>query len=107
MVRVLQIFCVLIFLLTGAVLALCIIDLGHQDPEVQSICQQPSFLQRFDELHSKQDIPTEKESPLVVQAQAFAAYLNGPVVQEKQAAVVAGRTSVEELSCRKVSAMVE
>ncbi len=83
MVRVLHIFCVFISLSTGAVLALCIIDLGHQNPEVQSICEQPSFLQRFEELHSKQDIPTEKESPLVVQAQAFAEYLNGPVVQGK------------------------
>ena len=84
MVRVLQIFCVLICLSAGAVFALCILDLGHQDPTVKSICQQPSVLQRFEELHSQQTTLTDKESPLVVQAQAFAAYLNGPVIQEKE-----------------------
>jgi hypothetical protein len=83
-VRILQIFCFLICLSAGIVLALCIIDLGHKDPEVQRICNQPSVLQRFEELHNQRNTQVEKESPLVVQAQAFATYLNGPVVQEKE-----------------------
>jgi len=91
MVRVLQIFCVLISLSTGAVLVLCIIDLRHQDPEGQRICEQLSIRQRFEALHNQQNNLTDKESPLVVQAQAFAAYLNGPVVQEKKEVVIAGR----------------
>ena len=91
MVRVLQIFCVLICLSTGAVLALCIIDLGHQDPTIKGIYRQPSVLQRFEELRSQRNTQVEKNAPLVVQAQAFAAYLNGPVVQEKKEVVATGR----------------
>jgi hypothetical protein len=93
MVRILQTFCVLICLSAGAVLVLCIIDLRHQDPAVKSICQQPSVLKKFEELHSKRNAMTEKESPLIVQAQAFAAYLNGPVVQDNKEVIVAGQTS--------------
>ena len=91
MVRILQIFCILICLSAGAVLALCIIDLGHHDPVVESICQQPSVLRRFEELRSQPDNLTEKNAPLVVQAQAFAVYLNGPVVQKKKEVVATGR----------------
>ena len=64
MVRVLQIFCVLISLSAGAVLALCVLDLGYQDPAINSICQQPSVLRRFEELRSKPDTQTEKNAPL-------------------------------------------
>jgi len=98
MVRVLQIFCILISLSAGAVLALCVHDLGHEDPEVQSICEQPSVLQKFEELQSWQDTLTDKESPLVVQAQTFASYLNGPVVQEKKEEVAAGRKSPRNIA---------
>jgi len=91
MVRVLQIFCVLICLSTGAVLALCVHDLVHQDMDVQRICRQPSVLRRFEELHSRRDTLIEKNAPLVVQAQAFAAYLNGPAVQEKNEVVATGQ----------------
>lgn len=91
MMRIAQIFCVLICLLTGAVLALCVHDLERVDPEVQRICEQPSIQQKFEELRSQQDTLTDKESPLVVQAQAFAAYLKGPVVQEEKEVVVAER----------------
>jgi hypothetical protein len=91
MVKVLRIFCFLIFLSAGAVLALCVHDLGRVDPEVQRICEQPSVLQRYKELHNQQDTLTEKDSPLVVQTQAFAAYLNGPVVQEKKEVIATGR----------------
>lgn len=91
MVRILQIFCVFISLLTGAILALCILDLGPQDPAVESICEQPSFLQRFEKLRNQRNTQGDKDSPLVVQAQAFAEYLNGPAEQEKKEAVVAGR----------------
>jgi len=90
-VRIVWIFCVLICLSAGAILALCVHDLGHENPAVKSICEQPSVQQRFEELHNQRDIQTEKNSPLVVQTQAFAAYLNGPVVQEKKEVVVAGR----------------
>jgi len=91
MVRVLQIFCILICLSTGAVLALCVHDLGYENPAVEGICRQPSVLQRFEELRSQRNTQTEKNAPLVVQAQAFAAYLNGPVVQDNKEAVVAGQ----------------
>jgi hypothetical protein len=84
-----QIFCVLICLSAGAVLALCVHDLGRVNPEVQRICEQPSVLQRFEELHSQQNALTEKDSPLVLQTQSFAAYLNGPVVQETKEVVAA------------------
>jgi hypothetical protein len=89
--RMVKIFCFLICLSAGAVLVLCILDLGHQDLVVQRFCEQPSVLQRFEELRSKRDALTEKESPLVVQASAFAAYLNGPVVQEKKEVVTTER----------------
>jgi hypothetical protein len=98
MVRVLQIFCVLICLSAGAVFALCVLNLGHQNPVVERFCEQPSIQQRFEELHSKRENPTEKDSPLIVQAQAFAAYLNGPVVQEKKEIVVAGRRSSRNIA---------
>lgn len=98
MVRVLQIFCVLISLLTGAVLALCVHDLGHQDPAIESICRQPSVLQRFEELRNQRDTPTEKNAPLVVQAQAFATFLNGPVEQEKKEVIVAGQRSPRNIA---------
>ena len=98
MVRVLQIFCFLICLSAGAVLALCILDLGHQDIDVQRICEQPSVLQRFEELRSKQDTLMEKESPLVLQAQTFAAYLNSPVVQDNKEVIVAGQTSPRNIA---------
>ena len=91
MIRIVQIFCFLICLSAGAVLALSVHGLGHQNPEVQRICEQPSVLQRFVELHSQQNTHTEKNAPLVIQAQTFAAYLNGPVVQEKKEVEVAGR----------------
>jgi len=91
MVRILQIFCVFICLSAGAVLALCVHDSGHQDIDVQRICEQPSVLQRYKELHNQRDTLTEKNAPLVVQAQAFAAYLKGPVVQEKKEVVATGR----------------
>lgn len=87
-----QIFGVFILLSTGAILALSIINLGHQDPQVQRICEQPSILQRFEELHNKRDALTEKDSPLVGQAQAFAAYLSRPVLQQKKETVVAEPT---------------
>ena len=98
MVRILQIFCVLICLLTGAILALCVHDLGHEDPAVKSICIQPSVLQRFEDLRSRRDTLTEKNAPLVVQAQAFAAYLNGPAVQEKKDVVATGRGSPRNIA---------
>ena len=91
MVRVLQIFCVLICLSTGAVLAFCMHDLGQHDMEVQRICELPSVRQRFEELRSRRNIQTEKESPLVVQARALASYLNSPVVQEKKEVVAKER----------------
>ena len=90
-VKMVQIFCVLICLSAGAVLALCMHDLEQHDPEVQRICEQPSVRQRFEELRNKQDALIEKESPLVVQAQALAAYLNSPVVQEKKEVVATER----------------
>jgi len=93
MVRVLQIFCILICLSAGAVLALCVHGLGHEDSAVERICRQPSVLRRFKELRSKPDNLTEKNAPLVVQAQAFAVYLKGPVEQEKNEVIVAGRKS--------------
>ena len=89
MIRILQIFFVFISISAGIVLALCILNLGHQDPVVERFCKQPSIQQRFEELRSKRENPTEKDSPLVVQAQAFATYLNGPVVQDKKDSVVA------------------
>ena len=98
MVRVLQIFCVLICLSTGAVLALCVHDLGHVDPEMERICRQPSILQRFEELCSRRDTLTEKNAPLVVQAQAFATFLNGPVEQEKKEVIVAKRRSSRNIA---------
>lgn len=96
--RVLQIFCVLICLSAGAVLALCVHDLGYEDPAVQRICSQPSVLQRYKELHNQQDTLTEKDSPLVVQTQAFAAYLNGPAVQQKKEVIAAGRNSQRNIA---------
>lgn len=93
MVRVLQIFCVLVFLLTGAVLTLCVLDWGDENPQVERICGQPSVLRRFEEICNQRDTPTEKGSPLVVQAQAFASYLNGPPVQRKRGVVVAEQRS--------------
>ena len=98
MVRILQIFCILISLSTGAVLALCVHNLGHDDPAVKSICRQPSVLRRFEELRSKRETLTEKNAPLVVQARAFAAYLNGPIVQEKKEVVVDGRRSSRNIA---------
>ena len=89
MVRVLQVFSVLVSLSTVVVLALCVLDIGHEDPAVERICRQPSVLRRFEELHSQRDTLTEKESPLVAQASAFAAYLKGPVEQGKNEVVVA------------------
>ena len=41
-------------------------------------------------MRSKRNTQTEKTAPLVVQTQAFAAYLNGPVVQEKKEVVATG-----------------
>jgi hypothetical protein len=98
MVRVLQIFCVFICVSAGAVFALCSINLGHQDPAVQRFCEQPSIQQRFEELRSKRENPTEKDSPLVVQAQAFATYLNGHVVQEKKEAEIAEQRSPRNIA---------
>jgi len=98
MVRVLQIFCVLICLLTGAILALSLHGLRCIDPDVQRICKQPSILQRFEELRSRRDTLTEKNAPLIVQASAFAAYLNGPVVQESKEVVATGRTSPRNIA---------
>ena len=97
-VRIVQIFCVFICLSAGVVLALCVHDLGHQDTKVQRICEQPSALQRFEELHNKRDALTDKESPLVVQAQVFAAYLNGPVVQDNKEVIVTGQTSPRNIA---------
>ena len=93
-----QIFCVLISLLTGAVLALCVHDIGHDDPAVKGICRQPSVLRRFEELRSRQDNLREKNAPLVVQTQAFAAYLNGPDEQEKKEVVATGRGSPRNIA---------
>jgi hypothetical protein len=93
-----RIFCVFICLSAGAVLTLCIHDLGHQDPAVERFCKQPSIQQGFEELRSKRENPTEKDSPLVVQAQVFAAYLEGPVVQDKKEVIVAGRTSPRNIA---------
>jgi len=98
MVRVLQIFCVLICLSTGAVLALCVHDLGYENPAVEGICRQPSILQRFEELRSQRDTLTEKNAPLVVQASAFATYLNGPVEHESKEVVVAGRRAPRNIA---------
>jgi hypothetical protein len=98
MVRVLQIFCVLICLSAGAVLALSVHDLGRVDPEVQRICEQPSVLQRYKELRSQRDTLTEKNAPLVVQASAFAVYLNGPVVQEKKEVVATERKNPRNIA---------
>ena len=66
-------------------------DLEQHDPDVQRICEQPSVRQRFEELRSQRDTLTEKNAPLVIQAQAFASYLNSPVVQEKKEVVTTER----------------
>jgi len=97
-IRMVQIFCVLICLSAGAILALCVLELGHHDPEVQRICEQPSILQKFEDSCSKRENPTEKESPLVVQAQAFAAYLNGPVVQDNKEVIVAEQKPLRNIA---------
>ena len=98
LVTILRIFCVLAFISTGTVIALCVHDFGHRDMDIQRISEQPGILHRFEELHSQQDNLTEKNSPLVVQAQAFAAYLNRPVVQEKKEVVVAGRKPLRNIA---------
>jgi len=83
-VRILHIFCAFVYVSTGAVLTLCVLDWGRKDPQVTRICEQPNVLRRFEEVHNQRDTPTEKGPPLVVAAQAFASYLNGPPVQSKR-----------------------
>lgn len=77
---------------------LCVLDLGRMDPEVERICRQPSVLRRFEELNNPRVTMTEENSPLVLQTQSFAAYLNGPVVQENKEVIVAGQTPPQNIA---------
>ena len=105
MLRIVQIFCVLICLSAGAVFALCVLNLGHNDPKVQRFCEQPSIQQRFEELLSKRENPTEKDSQLVVQASAFAAYLDGPVIQEKEVMATGSKPTLNTPKAPKIRAV--
>lgn len=87
-VRILYIFGVFALLLTGAVLTICVLDRGGKNPQVERLCQQPSVLEQFEEIHNGRVAPTEKGPPLVVAAQAFSSYLDGPPVQSKREAAV-------------------
>lgn len=78
MLRIVQIFGIFICVSTGAVLVLCLYCWEHNNPDVEKICAQPDIAERFRETHSQREIIVEKSSPLVTQAQAFAAYLSGP-----------------------------
>jgi len=84
MVIILRMFSAFAYLSAGAVCVLGVLSFKHENPQIEQILQQPNIVKRFEEICDKQDNPAEKNSPLVVQAHAFASYLNPPPPSEKK-----------------------
>ena len=84
MVIILRIFSVFACLSMSVVFVLSVLGLMRENPQVEQMLQQPNIVERFEETCDKQDNPAEKSSLLVVQAQAFASYLNPPPPGEKK-----------------------
>lgn len=78
MVIMLRIFGAFAYLSAGVVFVLTVFGFMHENPQIEQMLQQPGIIQRFEETRGQRDNPAEKSSPLVVQARAFASYLNAP-----------------------------
>jgi len=84
MVLILRLFNIFACLSAGGVLVLGALGLMRENPQVEQILQQPSIIQRFEDARYQENNPAEESSPLVVQARAFASYLNPPPPGEKK-----------------------
>ena len=78
MVVMLRIFSAFVYLSAAAVCVLGVLGFMSENPQTEQILQQPNIVERFEKICDKQNNPAEESSPLVVQARAFASYLNPP-----------------------------
>ena len=67
----------------GTILTLSILDWSRKDPRTEEILAYPSAVQRFIGQGNGSGVRPAEVSPLVVQAEAFALYLDPPKVSER------------------------
>jgi hypothetical protein len=87
--RVLKLFGVLLILSAGVILAACARDWQRRNPDLDAFLAGPGAMESFTRLHSHDTAGRESaRSPLLLQAQAFAQYLNPPKPQPTTAAPI-------------------
>jgi hypothetical protein len=57
-VRLLHIFCAFVYLSTGAVLTLCLLDRVDSNPDVERLCRQPSVVEQSKKLRGERKVPS-------------------------------------------------
>ena len=84
----LQISGVVVLALACAVFGLSIRLWTEVDPEIQRIQDSPTAVETFRKTNHRAADPLSESAPVVLQAEAFAAYLNPPMGSDKPLATV-------------------